>query len=57
VRFSKQVWPGETLTCNATVTSVDGSGDEAVVEVACEVANQDGEVKLTGTASAAVPKG
>jgi acyl dehydratase len=57
VRFSKQVWPGETLTCSATVTAVDDSGDDAVVEVECEVANQDGEVKLTGTASAAVPKG
>jgi peroxisomal enoyl-CoA hydratase 2 len=57
VRFSKQVWPGETLTCNATVTAVDDSGDEAVVEVECQVENEEGEVKLTGTASAAVPKG
>jgi acyl dehydratase len=57
VRFSKQVWPGETLTCNATVTAVDDQGDEAVVDVECQVENQDGEVKLTGTASAAVPKG
>jgi acyl dehydratase len=57
VRFAKQVWPGETLTCTATVTAVDDSGDEAIVDVECEVTNQDGEVKLTGTASAAVPKG
>jgi hypothetical protein len=27
------------------------------VQVECEVTNQDGEVKLTGTASAVVPKG
>lgn len=57
VRFAKQVWPGETLTCSATVTAVDDSGDDAIVDVDCEVANQDGEVKLTGTASAAVPRG
>lgn len=57
VRFSKQVWPGETLKCTAVVTAVDDSGDDAVVDVDCEVTNQEGEVKLTGTASAAVPKG
>ncbi len=57
VRFSKQVWPGETLTCSATVTAIDDRGDEGLVDVDCEVANQDGEVKLTGTATAAVPKG
>jgi peroxisomal enoyl-CoA hydratase 2 len=57
IRFSKQVWPGETLTCSAVVTAVDPSGDDAVVDVECEVTNQEGEVKLTGTASAAVPKG
>lgn len=62
VRFSKQVWPGETLTCTAKVTGLrDGEPGEgqrsALVDVECQVANQDGEVKLTGTATAAVPKG
>jgi acyl dehydratase len=58
VRFSKQVWPGETLTCTATVTGLhDGEAGEGLVDVECQVANQDGEVKLTGTATAAVPKG
>jgi peroxisomal enoyl-CoA hydratase 2 len=56
VRFSKQVWPGETLTCTATVTAIDDRGDEGIVEVDCQVANEDGEVKLTGTAKAAVSK-
>jgi acyl dehydratase len=62
VRFSKQVWPGETLTCTATVTGLQGqteagaeSGD-GLVDVECQVVNQDGEVKLTGGATAAVPK-
>jgi peroxisomal enoyl-CoA hydratase 2 len=56
VRFAKQVWPGETLTCTATVVGVDESSDDGIVEVECQVSNQDGEVKLTGTAAAAVPK-
>src|SRR5262249_17750541 len=60
VRFSKQVWPGETLTCTATVTAVRAGGDNgqrpAPVDVDCQVANQDGEVKLTGSATAVVPK-
>jgi acyl dehydratase len=56
VRFSKQVWPGETLTCTATVTALhdDNGGGRADLELA--VANGDGEPKLTGSATAAVPK-
>jgi len=57
VRFSKQVWPGETLTCTAKVTDLrEGEAGEGLVDVECQVANQDGEVKLTGTATAAVPR-
>jgi peroxisomal enoyl-CoA hydratase 2 len=58
VRFSKQVWPGETLTCTARVTGLRDSeeGGIGLVDVECQVVNQDGEVKLTGTATAAVPK-
>ena len=56
VRFSKQVWPGETLTCTATVTGLRDEGSDGLVDVECQVANQDGEVKLTGTATAAAPK-
>ena len=58
VRFSKQVWPGETLTCAAKVTGLRDAEESGVglVDVECQVVNQDGEVKLTGTATAAVPK-
>lgn len=62
VRFSKQVWPGETLTCTAEVTGLRDGEDggigqsSALVDVECQVVNQDGEVKLTGTATAAVRK-
>jgi peroxisomal enoyl-CoA hydratase 2 len=57
VRFSKQVWPGETLTCTATVTGLRDERGDGVADVECQVANQDGEVKLTGTATAVAPKG
>jgi peroxisomal enoyl-CoA hydratase 2 len=57
VRFSKQVWPGETLTCTATVADLRQEGEAGLVDLDCQVANQDGEVKLTGTATAAAPKG
>jgi peroxisomal enoyl-CoA hydratase 2 len=50
VRFAKQVWPGETLTFTATVTAVH----DDTVDLDLQAANADGEVKLTGTATAAV---
>jgi acyl dehydratase len=50
VRFSKQVWPGDTLTFKAKVTSVNGD----VADVECTATNQDGVEVLTGTASAAI---
>ena len=58
VRFSKQVWPGETLTCTAKVTGIRDAEESGIglVDVECQVVNQDGEAKLTGTATAAVPK-
>jgi acyl dehydratase len=50
VRFAKQVWPGETLTFTATVTAVH----DDTVDLDLQAANAEGEVKLTGTATAAV---
>ena len=50
VRFAKQVWPGETLTFTATVMAVH----DDTVDLELQAANAEGEVKLTGTATAAV---
>ena len=52
VRFSKQVWPGDTLTCTATVTGKRDEGGEHLVDLACAVTNQDGVEVLSGTATA-----
>jgi peroxisomal enoyl-CoA hydratase 2 len=57
MRFSKQVWPGETLTCTAKVTDLRQEGEDALVDLDCQVVNQDGQVKLTGSATAAAAKG
>jgi acyl dehydratase len=54
MRFSKQVWPGDTLTCTAKVTGKREEGGERLVDVECAVTNQDGVEVLTGTATAIV---
>jgi acyl dehydratase len=52
VRFAKQVWPDDTLTCAATVTGKREEGGEQLVDVECTVTNQNGDEVLTGTATA-----
>lgn len=52
VRFTKQTWPGETLTTNVTVRE-KRAGNEVVLE--CSVVNQHGEAKITGEAVAVLP--
>jgi acyl dehydratase len=56
VRFSKQVWPGDTLTCTATVTGLKDEGDHGVAECEIKVTNQKGDTCLTGAAAARVEK-
>src|SRR4029077_7792075 len=45
VRFAKQVWPGDTLTCTAKVTGKHDA--ERLVNLECAVTNQDGVEVLT----------
>jgi acyl dehydratase len=52
VRFTKQTWPGEVLTSKIVVTAKREEGGEKLVDVELELANQDGEVKLAGQATA-----
>ena len=54
VRFAKQVWPGDTLTCSAKVTGKREEDGQRLVDVECAVTSQDGVEVLTGTATAAV---
>jgi acyl dehydratase len=52
VRFTKQTWPGEVLRSKIVVTGKREEGGEKLVDVTIELANQDGEVKLAGSATA-----
>jgi acyl dehydratase len=50
VRFTSQVWPGDTLDATATVREVK----DGLVELDIETKNQDGVVVLSGYAEARV---
>jgi len=50
VRFTNQVWPGDTLTATATVEEIDGDN----VKLAVNTTNQDGVTVVSGYAEARV---
>jgi acyl dehydratase len=54
VRFTNQVWPGDTLTSKATVTDIRSEGAEHFVELDLVTMNQDGKTVITGTATARI---
>jgi acyl dehydratase len=54
VRFVKQVWPGDTLTAKATVEAIREEDGQTLVDLAVSTVNQDGEVVVSGTATARI---
>ncbi|WP_334143032.1 MaoC/PaaZ C-terminal domain-containing protein [Rhabdothermincola sp.] len=52
VRFTKQTWPGETLTSSVVVTGKREEGGRKLIDLEVTLANQDGEVKVAGEAVA-----
>ncbi len=52
VRFTKQTWPGETLSTTVAV-SEKRPGNEIVLE--CALVNEHGEAKIQGEAVAVLP--
>lgn len=50
VRFTKQVWPGDTLTAKGEVTSIEGG----VATIKVVTTNQNGESVVEGEAVAAI---
>ena len=54
VRFVKQVFPGDTLTAKVTVTEVHEVNGDRLAELELETTNQDGDVVVRGTATAAL---
>jgi acyl dehydratase len=54
VRFTKQVWPGDTLTARGEVTAVTEEAGEKVATIRVVTVNQNGESVVEGEAVAAV---
>ena len=55
VRFAKQTWPGETFKTQVKVTAKRKEDGANLVDLDCTLVNQDGEVKVSGEATAALP--
>jgi acyl dehydratase len=54
VRFTRQVWPGDTLTTKATVEAIREEGGKYFIDLAVSTVNQDGAEVLSGYASARI---
>ncbi|MDE3086211.1 MAG: dehydratase [Acidobacteriota bacterium] len=55
VRFSRQTWPGEELRTKIVVRTKRQEGGAHLVDLDCSLANAEGEVKVVGEATAALP--
>jgi len=54
VRFTRQVWPGDTLTATATVKAIREEGGQHFVDLDVSTVNQDGVEVISGYASARI---
>ena len=54
VRFTNQVWPGDSLESTATIIDIKEEDGETLAEIAIETKNQDGATVITGSAIAKV---
>jgi acyl dehydratase len=54
VRFTKQVWPGDSLTSTATVEAIREEDGKHFVDLRLSTVNQNGEEVLSGSASARI---
>jgi acyl dehydratase len=52
VRFTKQTWPDEVLSTSITVTGTREEDGRRLIDLDCEVTNEAGEVKVSGSAVA-----
>ena len=55
IRFTKQTWPGETLTTHVAIARKYEEGTEHRVDLDVSVVNENGESKIQGVAVAALP--
>lgn len=55
VRFARQTWPGEELSTKVVVSAKRKEGGRNLVDLDVSVVNADGEQKVVGEATAALP--
>ena len=55
VRFARQTWPDEVLSTKIVVTGKRDEDGKKLVDLAVTLANGDGEDKVVGEATAALP--
>jgi acyl dehydratase len=55
VRFARQTWPDEVLSTKIVVTATREDEGKKLVDLAVTLANADGEQKVVGEATAALP--
>jgi acyl dehydratase len=55
MRFVKQTWPGEVFVTKVVVRSKRKDDGDNLVDLDCALTNADGEVKVEGEATAALP--
>ena len=54
VRFTNQVWPGDTLTTKTKIVSIEKNSDNVLINFELVTENQDGIPVITGSASAII---
>ena len=54
VRFTNQVWPGDTLVTTATVEALREEDGQNLVDLTVSTANQEGVVVVSGSATARI---
>lgn len=54
VRFTNQVWPGDTLVAKATVEAIREEDGQPLADLTVSTTNQDGTVVVSGTATARI---
>ena len=54
VRFTNQVWPGDTLTSTATIIDIREQDGEKVVDLQIQTTNQNDVAVITGNATAKI---
>ena len=54
VRFTNQVWPGDTLTGKATIIEIREEEGSKVIDLIIETTNQNDVAVITGNATAKI---